>query len=365
MLITIDAGSLAVKNRLLRGGVFYLNYNLLKSLSLEDNKNHYHLLSFSNIPGEILYSLGTHMQNKVLKPSKYWLALRLSWEFFLKKPDIFLGLGQSLPLYHPAKNIIFVYDLAFERYPECYPKAYHKLSRNSRYATHRADKIIAISKSTKRDLIDLYKVKKEKIEVVYPGVDEIFSPQKEEEILKIRKKYSLKKTYFLFIGSLKPIKNLPRIIEAFAIFSKENKGFQLVLSGSNFWFDKKIEKTIKKFKLERKIKNLGYVKRKDLPSLYCGAQAFVSPSLYEGFGMPILEAMACGTPVITSNVSSMPEVVGEAAIKVDPLKTMEIANALKKIVKRKKFFSKQGLIQAKKFSWKKFARNVLKIMNNL
>ena len=117
MTVGIDAACLSVKEKQLKTGVYYLAYNLLKQISFFDKKNQYLLYSFSPIPGEILYDFGKHMENKVLLPEKFWMSLRLSWEMFLKKPDVFLGLGQALPFYHPSKNIMFVYDLAFESYP--------------------------------------------------------------------------------------------------------------------------------------------------------------------------------------------------------------------------------------------------------
>ena len=369
MTVGIDAACLSVKEKQLKAGVYYLAYNLLKQISFLDKKNQYLLYSFSPIPGEILYSFSKHMKNKVLLPEKFWMSLRLSWEMFLKKPDIFLGLGQALPFYHPSKNIVFVYDLAFESYPECYPGSCRRLSRQTKYSTVHADKVIAISNSTKEDLIKLYGVKKEKIEVIYPGFDLSFSPQSKNKIEKIRIKYKLNKPYFLFVGSLKPIKNVPAIIEAFAGFIKKTKkDYELVLSGSDFWLDENISKRVERLRLKTKVRNLGYVSKKDLPALYSGAFAFVSPSLYEGFGMPLLEAMACGVPVITSNLGSMPEVVDKAAILVDSKKFKQIKNAMLKLDKDRKLrerLIKKGLIQSNKFSWKKFTCSIFKTINDL
>ena len=369
MIIGVDAACISVKEKQLKAGVYYLAYNLLKQISLLDTKNQYLLYSFSSISGEALYNFGKHMENKVLLPKKFWMSLRLSWEMFLKKPDIFLGLGQALPLYHPSKNIMFVYDLAFEGYSECYSGSCHRLSRQTKYGITHADKIIAISDSTKEDLIRLYGVKKERIEVIYPGFDPLFSPQSKRKIEKIRMKYKLKKPYFLFVGSLKPIKNVPAIVEAFAGFIKKTKkDYELVLVGSDFWLDENILKKIEKLKLKTKVKSLGYVSKKDLPALYSGAFAFVSPSLYEGFGIPLLEAMACGTPVITSNLGSMPEVVDKAAILVDSKDSKQIKDAMLELDEDKKLrqrLIKKELLQSKNFSWEKFAFSVFKVINNL
>ena len=149
---------------------------------------------------------------------------------------------------------------------------------------------------------------------------------------------------------------------------KTKKDYELVLAGSDFWLDENISKKIEKLRLKTKVKNLGYVSKKDLPALYSGAFTFVSPSLYEGFGIPLLEAMACGVPVITSNLGSMPEVVDKAAILVDPKDSKQIKDAMLKLDKDRRLrerLIKKGLLQSKNFSWKKFASSILRVINNL
>lgn len=369
MIIGVDAGCLSVVDERLKVGVYQLGYNLLNNLSKLDRVNKYLLYSFLSISQDVLSRLVENMKNKVLRPRRFWLTARVSLEFLLRRPDIFLGLGQALPFFHPVKSIIFVYDLAFEYYPDCYLDSFERLSRQTKFAVSHAEKIIAVSNSTKNDLRKFYKVDERKIKVIYPGVDSMFIPQPKKMIERIKAKYNLKKPYFLFVGSLKPIKNIPRIIEAFYQFSKQmGDSYQLILVGSDFWLDKKISKKIKKLKLVRKIKNLGYLPQEDLPAIYSGAIAFISPSLYEGFGLPILEAMACGTPVITSNISSMPEVVGDAALLVEPKNTDEITKSLIEIVKRKNLrnaLKKKGLDRVKNFSWRKFAAETLNLISIL
>ena len=301
---------------------------MLKNLSELDKKNNYNLYSFIPIEKKILDQFGANFTNLILKPQKGWLNLRLSWEFLVKKPDLFLGLGQALPLFHPVKSIVLVYDLAFEHYPNCYKDTHLRLSRQTKYAVKQSDKIVAISNSTKDDLVKCYNIDEGKIEVIYPGADPIFSTPGES----LRATPGVSCPYFLFIGSLKPIKNVPRIIEAFSLFLKKTKKrYELVLAGSDFWPDEEIMAVIKRLKMYKQISILGFVEREDLPPLYRGAKALVVPSLYEGFGLPILEAMAAGVPVITSNVSSMPEVAHAAALLVDPYNIGEISQALYKI----------------------------------
>lgn len=363
MIIGVDAGCLSVENESLKVGIYHASLSLLKNLSKLDKKNKYLLYSFSPFSSKVLAQFGSNMENLVLSPRRFWSSLRLSLEFLLRKPDIFLGLSQALPLFHPLKTIIFVHDLAFEHYPKHYRNSFSKLSRQTRYATFCADKIVAVSQSTKDDLINLYSLDPAKIEVIYHGVDPIFSPQDGKEIKKIRRKYNLKKPFFLFLGSLKPIKNVPSLIEAFAMFLREiKKPYQLVLAGSKYWLDQEIIRRIKKFELSKEVLILGYLPIKDLPAMYSAAFAFVSPSFYEGFGMPILEAMACGTPVVTSDISSMPEVAGNAAILVDPYNIGEIKLALYKMATDKNLHSElrvKALARAKNFSWKIAAQKVL------
>lgn len=388
MIIGVDAGCFGVSDIRLKTGVYHFGFNLLKQLSSIDKKNKYLLYSFFPMSKDTLSEFRDNVQNRVIKPKIGWLNLRLSLEFLFKKPDIFLGLSQALPIYHPLKTIIVVYDLAFERYPECYGKSYHRLSRQTKYAVKNCDKIIAVSDSTKNDIVNLYGIDPDKITVIYHGIPIInrfadFTPQgsprsagsplgclrHHKEIIRIKKKYHLKDNYFLFVGSLKPIKNIPRLIQAFAIFlGKVKKDYQLVLAGSDYWLDKNISEKIDQLKLKKSIKILGYVADEDLPGLYRNSLSFVSPSLYEGFGIPIIEAMACKTPVITSNTSSMPEITGKSAILVNPENIKDLSGALYQIAtdeNLRKKLKKEGPKRAGNFSWKKSAKQLLYLIESI
>jgi len=278
-----------------------------------------------------LDQFGANFTNLILKPQKGWLNLRLSWEFLVKKPDLFLGLGQALPLFHPVKSIVLVYDLAFEHYPNCYKDTHLRLSRQTKYAVKQSDKIVAISNSTKDDLVKCYNIDEGKIEVIYPGADPIFSTPGES----LRATPGVSCPYFLFIGSLKPIKNVPRIIEAFSLFLKKTKKrYELVLAGSDFWPDEEIMAVIKRLKMYKQISILGFVEREDLPPLYRGAKALVVPSLYEGFGLPILEAMAAGIPVVGSASGGIPDFLkdGRTGLLCDPRDPEDIADNIQRLL---------------------------------
>ena len=201
MVIGIDAGCLSGSDIRLQTGIYYYAYNLIKNLSKIDKKNIYRLYSYQPLSKSLLDEFGPNVQNSLLKPQKYWLNLRLSYEFMIRKPDIFIGLSQALPIYHPAKNIIIVHDIAFELYPEYYKNSHKRLSRLTRFAVSNTDQIIAVSKKTKEDIVQFYGVDRHKIEVIYHGVDPFFYPRKKNESEKVIKKYNIKDPYFLFVGS--------------------------------------------------------------------------------------------------------------------------------------------------------------------
>lgn len=369
MIIAIDAAVLGVTDDRLKVGVYNFALNLLENLSKYDRENKYLLYSFDKIPVDVLKKFGTNFINIVLKPRKGWFNIRLSLEFIIHKPDIFLGLSQALPYYHPIKSIIYVHDLAFELYPQFYKDSYNRLSRQTKFAAKYAQKLVAVSNTTKNDLIKLYKINPDKIEVIYHGVSLVSSTPGESLRNTPGVSLSLTKPYFLFVGSYKPIKNIPNIIRAFKLFLQEmKKPYQLILTGSDYWMDTKIVETIKELRLEKSVKLAGFVNENELGNLYKDAAAFVSPSYYEGFGMPLLEAMTSGTPVITSDRGSIPEVVGDSAIIVDPDNIYELKKAMLTISSNEKLRSqliKKGLNQAQKFSWKKSAVQLFMIINKL
>ena len=369
MIIGVDAGCLSVDDIRLKTGVYYFALNLLENLLVLDKKNKYLLYSFIPIKSGILNKFGDNASNLVLKPRTDWLNLRLSGEFLLNKPDIFLGLSQALPLYHPVKSIVYFHDLAFEYYPKFYHKTYGKLSRQSRFSAKNCDKLIAVSHKTKSDLLRFYGINKEKITVIYHGINHKFAPQPKEKIKKIRGKYQLSQPYILSVGSLKPVKNIPTMIKAFNIFlNMVKKPFQFIIVGSDYWLDKEIIETINLLGLNRQVKILGFIPDTDLPGLYSDAKVFLSTSYFEGFGLPAVEAMKCAVPVITSNTGSLPEVVGDAAITVDPEDINIIAQALVAVTSDtalSKKLIKRGLSQAKLYSWNNSAQKLLDIIDGI
>ncbi len=355
MIIGVDAGCLGITDNRLKAGVYYVAFHLLQELSLLDTKNKYILYSFHPISKEIMQQFSHSWENTVLS-SKGWLSISLPLAFAKQKPDIFLALSQAMPWHHP-KTIGFVHGLDF--LPEFHGGRNKKLKNNSEYMIRHADKLITTSLFLKESLMKQYH--RENIVVSPLGVDENFFINEEKYIANV--------PYFLFVGSLKPSKNIPHILKAFSLFlEKTKKEFTLLLIGSDFWFDKHISETIKSLKLEKHLTILPFVENTSLPAYYKGATAFISPSLYEGFGLPFVEAMASGCPVIGSNVGALPEIVGDAGILVDPLDIYSLANAMERMAAFTSLrlrLQEQGKRKAKEFTWKNFAKGVFDVMNTV
>jgi glycosyltransferase involved in cell wall biosynthesis len=226
------------------------------------------------------------------------------------------------------------------------------------------DKIISDSHHTKQDIIKHFKIPEDKIKVIHLAASENYRPLNEKEIINIKQKYNLNYPFILYVGTLEPRKNIPTLLKALYKLKKQGIKHKLVITGKKGWKYKSIFETIDKLNLQKDVIFTGYVPDEDLPALYNAADLFVYPSLYEGFGLPPLEAMQCGTPVITSNTSSLPEVVGDAGIMVNPYDVDELANKMYEVLTNdglREELSKKGLERAKLFSWKKCAEEHLKV----
>ncbi len=271
----------------------------------------------------------------------------------------------AAPTSKNCKKVITFHDLSFLHYPEFFSlrKKYWHFSQRPKKQAKESDKIIAISDSTKEDIVNFYKIPEEKIQVIYSGVNDKMKPiGKDDKVLKqIKEKYYLPDEFILYLGTIEPRKNIIGIIKAF-LGVREKKKIKLVLAGAFGWLYEDILKEAKNSKFKDDIIFLGFIDDEDKVGLYNLAAVFVYPSFFEGFGFPPLEAMACGTPVVTSNCSSLPEVVGEAALMVDPFKPSEIAEALWLFLEDKNLrniYKKRGLERARKFSWEKTGEKTL------
>lgn len=256
----------------------------------------------------------------------------------------------------PSKypKVTTVHDLIPFKYPQTTTDTIRQAHRKRlAWVLRESDKIIAVSHATKEDLVSILKVPENKIVVIPEGVDSHFCPQPLEIIDSIKRKYKIKGEYVFSLSTLEPRKNQIGLIQAFQIVKKKYPEMQLVLGGKTGWGD--IPKPVSGVLMP------GYIPDSDLPALLSGASVFALPSFYEGFGLPPLEAMACGTPVVTSDISSLPEVVGEAGILVDPNKVEDIATGIIKAIESQPQLREKGLVQAKKFSWERAARETYNV----
>lgn len=308
----------------------------------------------------------------VFGPKKMWTQVALPAKLFLEreKPQVFFSPAHYAPRFSPGPVVISIMDLAFFHFPEMFSKKdLYQLHKWTEYSVKKAAKIITISNATKNDIIKLYRIPGSKIHVVYPGIKESVTltphifPMEE-----LQRKYNISSNYILFVGTLQPRKNIVRAIEAFSkVISQqtEKDPLQFVIVGRKGWLYEDILKAPQKYGVEERVKFLDFVPDEDLPQLYHNAQCFLWPSLYEGFGLPVVEAMAHGTPVITSNTSSLPEAGGDAAVYVDPKDTDDIAKKLKEVLESKKLredMKTKGKKHVATFSWEKAARETLQIL---
>jgi glycosyltransferase involved in cell wall biosynthesis len=267
------------------------------------------------------------------------------------------------------KTIVTIYDMTTFLFPEYHTEETQSIQREKyRFAQDHADAIIAISESTKQDIIRFLGIEAERIHVVYAGVSPEFKPLPEDVVEKTVAKWELvPKTYILHVGTIEPRKNLVKLIEAYdAVWRKRPLTTpKLILAGAAGWFFKEVFATIEDLGLEEQVVYVGRVDDVDLPALYNGALFFVYPSLYEGFGMPPLEAMACGIPVLTSNGSSLPEVVGDAGILVEPDNIQSIAEGLSLLLEDSQELARKGIERAKLFNWQRAAEETTAVCQQI
>jgi len=378
MIIGIDIRMLA---RGTRSGVEEYIINLLSNmLKLDDNiqfKLFYNGYKKVNLEYDFL-----KLPNVELKEFKIPnRLLDFSFQYFgYPKVDKLLGGVDvffsphifSSAVSNSCKIVTTFHDLSFTNHKEFYSsgKNYWHFSMNPKKRARKSDRIIAVSNSTKEDLMKIYKIDDEKIKVVYSGINPVSNIEPSEaSISKIRNKYKLSENYILYLGTIEPRKNIIGIIRAFEELKKHNieKNYKLVIAGSKGWLCKDVFEVAKNSAVINDIFFTGFVDDEDKSILYKLAEIFIYPSFYEGFGFPPLEAMQNGTPTITSNFSSLPEAVGDAAIMVNPYNIDELARAMENLLNDdylKNNLIQKGFQQTKKFSWQKCAGETLEILKS-
>ena len=278
--------------------------------------------------------------------------------FFSKKADIYHFFNYYLPPFVPGKRVLTIHDLVFRTYPETMSyKTRIALKLCFKKSVKRADLIITVSDFTKKQLLHFYpEFANKRIETIFNCVDTDLYKKAEPSVIKdVLSRYKINDDYILFLGTLEPRKNLERLLEAYADVKKKNTNCpMLVIAGKRGWLFESIFETVKRFDLADSVIFTGYIPCSDKPALLSGARAFCFPSLFEGFGMPVLEAMACETPVLTSNAASLPEVCGDAAVYVDPFSVSDIEQGLTKICfddNLRKELVKKGRERVNFFCW--------------
>ncbi|MCL5090397.1 MAG: glycosyltransferase family 4 protein [Patescibacteria group bacterium] len=277
-----------------------------------------------------------------------------------------------------VNKVTTIHDLAIFKYPETFsPRGGHDIVANQKRKLHFVkqdnDFVIAVSETTKNDIQEILKIPEKRIKVIYEAADPFYSVRDVGKVRDVKEKYGIKGEYFLCVGTREPRKNLDRALMAFSEIAGAQENLSLVIVGKYGWGEDSAKCKVplqgkQSAKLEDRAKVLGLVEKEELACLYSGAKAFVYPSLYEGFGLPILEAMSCGCPVITSNIGSMKEIAGDAALFFDPEKPEEIAEAMSKVSRNDKTRENlilQGFKRAGEFSWEKTALQTLEVYHSL
>ena len=291
-----------------------------------------------------------------------WSHFILPQKALRTKVDVLHIPVNVIPVFPPCPTVLTILDTTVLKTPQNFTFWHRNYSRVFLPISAKKAKIIlTISENSKRDIVNQLKISPEKIFVTYLAASEDFKTVSGQEVERVKKSYNLN-SFILTVGSLEPRKNIPRLLKAYAYLLKNGFQHTLVHVGPQGWLFDEIYAEVKRLGLNEKVRFLGRVPTSDLVALYNAASVFVYPSLYEGFGLPVLESMACGCPIITSNISSLPEVAGDAGIMVDPYDVSQIAHAIESICEDKKtasWFKNKGLERAKQFSWKRCAKETL------
>jgi glycosyltransferase involved in cell wall biosynthesis len=338
-----------------RYSFFYASRNRIDDSKIQNLKSKIHRLPF---------------HDKWLMRIWHRLRIPIPVELIVGQVDLFHSPDFTLPPTLPGvPTLLTVHDLSFIRDPDsAWPSLRAFLNKAVPRSVKRATHVLADSQATKADLIELFGTPAEKITVLYSGVEARFAPVRDQaEIDRVCAKYQLPRPFILSVGTLQPRKNYGRLIEAVGLIASTML-HHLVITGGKGWMYETIFEQVKQSGLEGRVHFPGFVDDADLPALYSVADLFALVSLYEGFGLPLLEAMACGTPVIGSNVSSLPEVIGEVGAQVDPRSVDDIARALRQMIDRPELRARSigmGVERAKLFTWDKAARELLTIYDQV
>ncbi len=376
MLIGIDANEANIKEKV---GVNQYAFELLCSinrLQVEWQNRHRVIVYLKEPPARGFPKENNYWQYKIISGSGLWIIKKLMPNLFKDhpRPDVFFSPSHYLPPFSPMPRVCTIHDLGYLKFSEQFRKYdFWQLKYWSAYSIFVSKSIIAVSNSTKEDIVRHYPFASKKLTVIHHGYDVSRYTTKVslKDVRRIRKKYTIVNDYLLFIGTLKPSKNIEGLLEGFRLFVDSFKvtDLKLVIAGKRGWLYKSIFKRAKTLGLEDRVIFTGYIDEEDKPALIKGAEAFVLAPFWEGFGMDVLNAMACGVPVVSSNVASLPEVLGSAGILINPHDIQSISHGLEKALSTSKMeYNKlvaKGLRQVQNFSWEKTGRLTIKLLESV
>jgi glycosyltransferase involved in cell wall biosynthesis len=350
MLIGVDASRITRRQRT---GTENYSLHVLRHLLLQDRCNDYRLYLTQPLPPDLLPNTA-RVSTRVIHLPRLWTHVGLSREMLGAPPDVLFVPSHVLPLICPPRCVVVVYDVGHRFFPRAHTvPEWLYVEWAIRRHVRRATALLTISHASKRDLVRLYGADAARIAVAYPAVDATFRPAPAADIERVREKYGLAQRYVLHLGTIKPRKNLPRLIRAVARLAPDT---QLALGGMTTFGGRAVEQAIADSGLGSRVRRLAYVSNEDLPGLYSGAACVAIVSLYEGFGMPALEALACAAPVVASNRGSLPEIVADAGVLVDPLDVSSIARGLERAMGDRERLQVAGPRRARGFTWAEAAR---------
>jgi len=360
--IGIDINEANVKNRV---GTGQYTYNILRHFASHDEYD-FHLYHRDPLNGDLPPERKGWTYHQV-GPSKGWIRFGLPLYLLThSRSDVFWSPAHYMPVYTGAQGVVTIHDLAYEYFPKLFLSSdLYKLKHWSRLAVQQASKVIAVSEATKRDLLALYELDDSKVAVVHNGFDsDIFNVSNPAKRTLLDNFQLSAFNYILFLGTIQPRKNAIRLVQAFHLFKQQGYQGKLVLAGGIGWMADETLSVIKNSQFSADIILTGYVSDETRKELYTYADVYVLPSLYEGFGVPAIEAMACGAPVAVANNSSLPEVVGEAGVLFNASDPADIVSAVLKLKQDRVGWSKKSLARAKLFSWEKCAEDTLKVLTS-
>ncbi|HXC72914.1 MAG TPA: glycosyltransferase family 1 protein [Pyrinomonadaceae bacterium] len=366
MRIAIDAHAVGAK----LGGNESYAVNLIEALAQIDSANHYTIYITTDEARERFHGRWPNFKVRATLPHTPLIRIPLTLSAELRKnPVDVLHVQFTAPPFCPCPVVVSIHDLSFEHLPETFKRRSRtQLRLTVRHSARRAARIISLSEHGRRDIIETYGITPERVSAIPLAAPSDFGPvQDYRELQRVRQTYGINGDYILSVGSIQPRKNLARLVQAYASL-RGNKSVdklpKLVLVGKCGWLYDETLRALKETGVADTVVLTGYVPQEDLPALYSGALCFVYPSYFEGFGLPPLEAMKCGAPVIVGNKTSLPEVVGDAALTVDPFDVEAIASAMKSVIDNpalREDLSIKGQTRAQAFDWRETARKTLAI----